>query len=242
MLLFRSAIAEAFVKSGCNVIITGRSKGRLDNAVSKLSRYNTKTVGFVLDNTNVASFGLVFTQMQDAVNGQPIDILVNNAGVNFKGMPYTTEEEYDSVLDTNLKGTFFLSQVFGKYMVDNGIKGNILNVASASSLRPANSAYTLSKWGIRGLTLGLAKALAKDGITVNGIAPGPTATPMLMKDNQNDNMVLERLPLGRYIMPEEVANMAVILVSSMGRAIMGDIIYMTGGAGILTYDDVPYSF
>ena len=122
------------------------------------------------------------------------------------------------------------------------IKGNILNVASASSLRPANSAYTLSKWGIRGLTLGLAKALAKDGITVNGIAPGPTATPMLMKDNQNDNMVLERLPLGRYIMPEEVANMAVILVSSMGRAIMGDIIYMTGGAGILTYDDVPYSF
>lgn len=176
------------------------------------------------------------------MNGQPIDILVNNAGVNFKGMPYTTEEEYDSVLDTNLKGTFFLSQVFGKYMVDNGIKGNILNVASASSLRPANSAYTLSKWGIRGLTLGLAKALAKDGITVNGIAPGPTATPMLMKDNQNDNMVLERLPLGRYIMPEEVANMAVILVSSMGRAIMGDIIYMTGGAGILTYDDVPYSF
>lgn len=65
-------------------------------------------------------------------------------------------------------------------MVDNGIKGNILNVASASSLRPANSAYILSKWGIRGLTLGLAKALAKDGITVNGIAPGPTATPMLI--------------------------------------------------------------
>lgn len=236
------AIAEAFVKSGCSVIITGRSKGRLDNAVSKLSQYDTKVGGFVLDNTNVASFEPVFTQMQDAVDGQPIDILVNNAGVNFKGMPYATEEEYDSVLDTNLKGTFFLSQIFGKYMVDKGIKGNILNVASASSLRPANSAYILSKWGIRSLTLGLAKALAKDGITVNGIAPGPTATPMLIKDKQNDNMALDRLPLGRYIMPEEVANMAVILVSSMGRAIMGDIIYMTGGAGILTYDDMPYSF
>lgn len=119
------AIAEAFVKSGCNVIITGRSKGRLDNTVSMLSQYNTKVEGFILDNTNVVSFGPIFTQMQDAVAGQPIDILVNNAGVNFKGMPYTTEEEYDSVLDTNLKGAFFLSQIFGKYMVDNGIKGNI---------------------------------------------------------------------------------------------------------------------
>lgn len=101
------AIAEAFVKSGCNVIITGRSKGRLDNTVSMLSQYNTKVEGFILDNTNVVSFGPIFTQMQDAVAGQPIDILVNNAGVNFKGMPYTTEEEYDSVLDTNLKGAFF---------------------------------------------------------------------------------------------------------------------------------------
>lgn len=171
----------------------------------------------------------------------PIDILVNNAGVNFKGMPNATEDEYDKVLDTNLKGVFFLSQMFGKYMVTNGIKGNILNIASSSSLRPADSAYTLSKWGIRGLTLGLAKSLAKYGITVNGIAPGPTATPMMIKDGQTD-MSLGRLPLGRYIMPEEISNMAVLLVSDMGRSIMGDIIYMTGGAGILTYDDVPYSF
>lgn len=71
-----------------------------------------------MDNTNVASFGLVFTQMQDAVNGQPIDILVNNAGVNFKGMPYTTEEEYDSVLDTNLKWYVFsvagIRKIYGR--------------------------------------------------------------------------------------------------------------------------------
>ena len=76
---------------------------------------------------------------------------------------------------------------------------------------------------------------------MNGIAPGPTATPMMIKDGQTD-MSLGRLPLGRYIMPEEISNMAVLLVSDMGRSIMGDIIYMTGGAGILTYDDVPYSF
>ena len=170
-----------------------------------------------------------------------IDILVNNAGVNFKGMPNATEDEYDMVMDTNLKGTFFLSQMFGKYLVRNHIKGNILNIASASSLRPADSAYSLSKWGLRGLTLGLSKALGPEGITVNGIAPGPTATPMMIKDDRN-NMAHYKIPLGRYIMPEEISNMAVILVSEMGRSIMGDTIYMTGGAGLLTYDDVKYSF
>ena len=170
-----------------------------------------------------------------------IDILVNNAGVNGQGMPNATEEEYDKILDTNLKGVFFLSQMFGKYFIQNGIKGNILNIASASSLRPATSAYSLTKWGVRGLTLGLAKALGKEGITVNGIAPGPTATPMMLKSEET-NMNLESIPLGRYIMPEEVANMAVILVSDMGRSIMGELVFMTGGAGNLTFDDVCYSF
>lgn len=155
-------------------------------------------------------------------------------------MPNATEEVYDAVLDTNLKGTFFLSQFVGKYMKENNIKGNILNIASSSSLRPAVSAYTLSKWGVRGLTLGLAKALAPYGITVNGLAPGPTATPMLMKDTSN--ITNNRIPLGRYVKPEEIANMAVFLVSEMGRSIIGDIVYMTGGAGVVTYEDMGYDF
>ena len=240
------AIAEAFLKAGASVIITGRTKRRLDATIEKLKKTidNALVLGIELDNTRVGSFEGVFQDMLAKVNtkGIPaIDILVNNAGVNFKGMPNVVESEYDLVLDTNLKGAFFLSQMFGKYMVANKIKGNILNIASASSLRPADSAYTLSKWGLRGLTLGLAKALGKDGITVNGIAPGPTATPMMLKSG-NINMSLDRILLGRYIMPEEISNIAVILVSDMGRSVMGDIIYMTGGAGILTYDDVNYSF
>lgn len=95
--------------------------------------------------------------------------------------------------------------------------------------------------GIRGLTLGLAKSLAPYGITVNGIAPGPTATPMLLEDSQS-NITNNSNPIGRYVLPEEIANMAVVLVSSMGRTIVGDMIYMTGGAGIITYDDINYSF
>lgn len=155
-------------------------------------------------------------------------------------MPNATEEAYDAVLDTNLKGVFFLSQMIGRYMVDNKIKGNILNIASSSSLRPAFSAYTLSKWGIRGLTLGLAKALAPEGITVNGVAPGPTATPMLIKDD-NKNLI-NKIPLGRYVLPEEIANMAVFLTSGMGKAIIGDIVYMTGGAAVVSYEDMSYHF
>lgn len=235
-------IAKAFINAGGTVVITGRSKDRIDAALAKL--HKNKSFGLVLDNTNVGSFDIKFTELLSVLNHAnvpQIDILVNNAGVNGKGMPNATEEDYDKILDTNLKGVFFLSQMFGKYLVRNNIKGNILNIASASSLRPADSAYSVTKWGVRGLTLGLAKSLGKEGITVNGIAPGPTATPMLIKDDKA-NMYLGRIPLGRYIVPEEIANMAVILVSDMGRSIMGELIYMTGGAANLTYDAVNYTF
>jgi NAD(P)-dependent dehydrogenase (short-subunit alcohol dehydrogenase family) len=240
------AIARAFLNAGCNVCITGRNEDKLHRAFLKLKAIYPDRVILetLLDNTNVDSFEPAFNNLLlmlgDKGIGQ-IDILVNNAGVNFKGMPNATEQEYDAVMDTNLKGAFFLSQLFGRYIVENQIHGNILNIASSSSLRPADSAYTLSKWGIRALTLGLAKSLAKYGITVNGLAPGPTATHMMMK-NGSGNMYLGRIPFGRYIMPEEIANMSVILVSDIGRSIMGDVVYMTGGAGILTYDDVPYNF
>lgn len=236
------AIAEAFLNSGCSVIITGRDRARIDKTLSKLNSDNA--FGFVMDNTNVSSFGDSIDNILQHIHSrgiEHIDILVNNAGINGNTMPNVDELEYDRIVDTNLKGVFFLSQYFGKYFVDNKIHGNILNIASASSLRPANSPYIVSKWGIRGLTLGLAKSLGQYGVTVNGIAPGPTATPMMIKEGQT-NMALDRIPLGRYIMPEEIANMAVILVSDMGRSIMGDIVYMTGGAGILTYDDVNYGF
>ena len=151
------------------------------------------------------------------------------------------ERQYDLIMDTNLKGAFFLSQAVGRYMKQQDIAGNILNVASSSSFRPASSAYTISKWGLRGLTLGLAKSFSPYGIVVNGVAPGPTVTPMLLKD-KNDDLTFERNPLGRYALPEEIANMAVFLVSDMGRTIVGDIVCMTGGAGLITFDDVNYNF
>lgn len=236
------AIADAFLKSGASVIITGRTEEKLIDCVNKLiasiPSAKDKISYIVLDNRNVKSFKSIF---DNNIFLQDIDILVNNAGVLGGDISLTTEENYDKVLDTNLKGTFFLSKLVAGNMKDKGIKGNILNIASSSSLRPATSAYTLSKWGIRGLTLGLAKSLAPSGITVNGLAPGPTATPMLIKGKITE-ITHDNLPTGRYAMPEEIANMAVVLTSEMGRMIVGDIVYMTGGAGIITFDDIDYCF
>ena len=231
------SIAEAFLKAGASVIITGRNQERIDKTVATLRCYG-EIYGYVLDNSDVASFEVTFKKMTE--NNKVVDILVNNAGILGAVLPNAKEEDYDLILNTNLKGAFFLSQMIGKYMKEKQIKGNILNIASSSSLRPAVSAYTISKWGLRGLTMGLAKVLSPYGITVNGLAPGPTATPMLKKSG--DNITNDDIPLGRFIMPEEIANMAVFLVSEMGRSIIGDIVYMTGGAGVVTYEDMRYNF
>lgn len=85
----------------------------------------------------------------------------------------------------------------------------------------------------------MAKKFIKYGIVVNGLAPGPTATNMLLV-NQNDDIKLIANPSGRFVMPEEVANIAVVLVSKLGRMIVGDTIYITGGAGNITLDDTSY--
>lgn len=126
-------------------------------------------------------------------------------------------------------------------MKENHIEGNILHIASSSSERPANTAYTLSKWGIKGLTLGMAKLLISYGIVVNAVAPGPTATPML-KSEELDNLQLDTNPSKRFATPEEIANMAVVMTSGLGRMAVGSILYMTGGSGIITYDDIPYEY
>lgn len=123
-------------------------------------------------------------------------------------------------------------------MIKEDIAGNILNIASSSSIRPAINAYMASKWGIRGLTLGLAKICAPHNIVVNSIAPGPTATNMQKGDN---GLYLSSSPIKRLVLPEEIANMAVMLVSDSGRSIIGDTLYMTGGSGVITYDDIPYN-
>lgn len=230
------AIAEAFLRNKANVVITGRSKQKITDAVERLKKEfpEQAVTGVELDNCDISKMQEVFRKV---LGGGKIDILVNNAGViNKTFFGSTQENDFDLVIDTDLKGPYFLSELFAGYMKENKIQGNILNVSSSSAIRPASNSYGLAKWGIRGMTLGFAKHLSADGIVVNAIAPGPTATSMLL-DAGNKDINRPSSPSERYATPEEIANLAVILVSDLGRMVNGDTVYVTGGCGLLTFDD-----
>ncbi|WP_296880396.1 SDR family NAD(P)-dependent oxidoreductase [Thomasclavelia sp.] len=236
------AIASSFLRNGAKVIISGRNIDRLNIAKDKLIKETdcneSDIICFELDITRINYNENKLNSFLDQYKN--IDIFVNNAGIN-KGesFPNTDLIDYENVLDTNLKGMYFFSQYIFKYMIKNKIHGNILIINSSSSLRPAITPYIVSKWGERSLTLGMAKKALQYGITVNGLAPGSTLTPMLEKGNKTD-LSLDYSPIKRYIAPEEIGNMATFLVSDMGKTIIGDTIYMTGGAGVITYDDMQY--
>lgn len=228
------SIAEAFLNSGCKVIIAGSNEKKLKRVVVKLDNsINLKYI--VIDVLDVSSIDNKISQAITLFDENRIDILVNSAGVhhslNFENM---TEEEFNKIMDTNVKGTFFVCQSMAKHMTDKKVKGNILNVSSSSALRPAGGPYQMSKWAINGFTLGLAKQLQPNGIVVNAIAPGQTATPMLGKNVDSDNIYNDYAISGRYIMPTEIAQLATFMVSDMGRMIVGDTFYITGGSGVIT--------
>ena len=234
-------MAKAFLANGADVIITGRNIDNVEESCAKLSKCfgNARVKGANLD---VTDFDFLKTRILEIIEDEKIDILVNNAGIS-KGAIFgkTKQLDWDDTIGTNLKSLYFVSQIVARYMKEKGIQGNILNILSSSSFRPALNPYTVSKWGGRGLTLGMAKQLIKYGIVVNGLAPGPTATDLLVGDNCED-IKLVRNPSGRFARPEEIANMAVVLTSELGRLIVGDVLCMTGGAGVITYDDIDYPF
>ena len=200
-----SAIAESFARSGAKVIIAGTNEEKLENICSRIGMGAETVKPMVI---NVLDINAMSDSIQKAVSLFPenrIDILVNSAGVlSQHSFIEISAEEYDLVMNINAKGTFFMSQAIAKYMIKNKIKGHILNITSSSALRPAWTPYQMSKWAVRGFTLGLADALLPYGITVNAIAPGPTATEML-KVRPGDSIYNPDAIAGRYEMPEEIA-------------------------------------
>lgn len=229
-----SAILESFVKSGAKVIVAGSNEEKLKSVCSKMA--DTEFVKYLV--INVLNVGDMPNLIQKAVALFPenrIDILVNSAGILAQhSFLEISEEEYDRIMDINARGTFFMTQSMAQYMIENQIKGHILNVTSSSALRPAWTPYQMSKWAVRGFTMGAADILLPHGITVNAIAPGPTATEML-KVKPGDSIHNADALAGRYIMPEEIAQLATLMVSDVGNMIVGDTFYMTGGSGVVSY-------
>ncbi|MFR0922142.1 MAG: SDR family NAD(P)-dependent oxidoreductase [Clostridia bacterium] len=185
----------------------------------------------VLDVTDVKNMSSKIEEASKLYKENRIDILVNSAGIGVKTNFYEmSEQEYNQIMDVNVKGTFFMTQNVAKYMEKNNIAGHILNLSSSSALRPAWTPYEMSKWCIKGFTLGAADILSKSNIIVNAIAPGPTVTPMLNK-KEGDNISINSNSIKRMAMPNEIASMAVYMCSDMGEMIVGDTFYITGGAG-----------
>ncbi|WP_455720149.1 SDR family NAD(P)-dependent oxidoreductase [Agathobacter sp.] len=222
------SIAKSLHENGGIVIIAGTNK-------EKLARINKET-GFdtiIMDYSNVDSFKIILEKIVKKYNR--LDIFISSAGVHTDNVNFwtITPKEYDRVFDINLKGVFFACQAVGKYMCDNKIMGSILLISSSRGSEPAWSPYGLSKWGLKGLTEGLAKIFVSYGINVNAIAPGATATE-LIGINKGDSITSNENGMNRLIMPDEVASLAKYLVSDAGKMVDGEVIHISGGRG--TFD------
>lgn len=220
------AIAKKMIECGAIVTIVGRNPEKTKDVAQEL---NCDYIVLDLSDTQE-----LLAKMSDYVEQKRVDILVNSAGIT-DSEPWLekTPENFDLVMNTNLKSVYFMCQTVAKHMIKNEIQGHILNVGSSSSMRPGWGPYQLSKRALNGLTLGFADKLAPKGITVNGLAPGVTVTPMASKFMDSDNLAYYN-PLRRAETPEEIANLAVFLVSDLGTSIVGDTVMITGGSGMFT--------
>ncbi len=159
-----------------------------------------------------------------------VDILVNNAGITRDNLILKmSEADFDAVLDVNLKGAFYMIKNFYRPMMKKK-SGKIINISSVSGLfgNAGQANYSSSKAGIVGLTKSTAKELAARGICCNAIAPGFIATPMTTSFQDNEALV-KSIPCGRFGKPEEVANAALFLASSLSDYITGEVIRVDGG-------------
>lgn len=161
-----------------------------------------------------------------------LDVLVNNAGVSQdKLFTDITDEDWDNMMNINLKGSFYCSQVALKYMISEK-KGNIINISSIWGISGASCEvhYSITKAGIIGMTKALAKEVGPSNIRVNSIAPGVINTDMLSGYNEEDiDALVEETPLMRLGTPEDIANCAIFLASDKSNFITGQVISPNGG-------------
>jgi glucose 1-dehydrogenase len=164
-----------------------------------------------------------------------LDILVNNAGIE-KYAPFweVGESDYDAVMDVNLKGVFFATQIFVKHLMDTQRTGKVINISSVHEELPFPNftAYCMSKGGMRMMTRNLAVELGAIGITINNVAPGAIETPInreLLNNSEKLEALLNNIPLKRLGQPQDVANLVTFLASDEANYITGSTFVVDGG-------------
>ncbi|HCA80497.1 MAG TPA: 3-oxoacyl-[acyl-carrier-protein] reductase [Bacteroidetes bacterium] len=225
------AISLALAAEGANIAFSDIVLGVAAEETKELVR--AKGVRVLALQSDVSQFGSAQKVVDDVVaEFQRIDILVNNAGITRDNLLMRmTEEEWDMVLDTNLKGTFNFCRAAGKQMISQR-GGNIINIASVVGVigNAGQVNYAASKAGVIGITKTLAKELASRNIQVNAIAPGFVETGMTKKLNDKQReALLAAVPMKRTAEPEEIAAVAVFLASPSARYITGQVLCVDGG-------------
>ena len=227
------ACAIALAESGCNLIIISRTKKDLDSVTKIIKKLKVKCKSYTCDVTN-------YNEIKTIINKQPrIDVLVNNAGNNIpEHFTKVKTKNMEYLVKVNTIATFNIAQLCAIKMMKlknrKKVGGSIINMSSQMGHvgGPIRSVYNMNKWGLEGLTKGMAVDLAKYNIRVNAVAPTFVVTPMTKKFLKNKKFkkeTLNNIPLGRFAEMSEIASTVVFLASDAATMIHGTSILVDGG-------------
>ncbi|MGI2327508.1 SDR family NAD(P)-dependent oxidoreductase [Planococcus sp. YIM B11945] len=225
-------IAETFAKLKANVVISGRDEATLNKTLDELKRFNSNCIAFAGDLSDIEQVKRMVEEAAAAFG--TIDVLINNAGVNIaKPAMEVTEEDWDTVLDLNLKTAFFASQAAAKYMLEQK-SGRIINIASQMAFvgYVKRAAYCSSKGGLVQLTKALAVEWASHGIRVNAVAPTFVETEFtaaMFEDTAFKKDVESRILLDGLSKPEDTTGAVLYLASNLANFVTGETIRVDGG-------------
>ncbi len=231
-------IARVFLEAEAKVAVADRNEEGLKGTVAKLGKAFGKSVhGLVVDVSIEEETTRMVLETTERFGS--IDILVNSAG--FGGMNYFWEmssDEWDAVINTNLRGTFLCTKEVVRFMLEKGVKGRIINIASLNSTIPTTgmAAYCASKGGVLMFTRVAALELGPRGINVNAIAPGTTLTPLTEWFYNLPGLkeaFLDHTPKGRFGFPEDIGKVALFLASEYADWVTGQVMGVDGGQSLL---------
>lgn len=224
-----AAICKRFAEQGANIaLLYAGNTQKAEETKAALQEMGVKAEAYQCNVADAEQVAAVCKQIIKDFGGA--DILVNNAGITKdKLVPMMKVPDFDSVVDTNLKGAFYMiKQLYPVFMKQKS--GKIINISSVSGLmgNPGQTNYSASKAGLIGLTKSVAKELASRNVNCNAIAPGFVATDMTENLSEN-NALVDYIPMKRFAQPEDIANLALFLASDQSDYITGEVIRIDGG-------------